>query len=558
MKERGDLLSEDISSINNAELEKELLENQSMNIIYRKDTNDGLKEIRDLYKGLNKSNKIEKETIFIKQNNEIINNMKHDKNSKEQVFEKAFLYFIDNEKIKEIIQSINENLENILSISFEDMNIIQRCSFFNKFKSLDTIFKQILEKTKNNEKILKLINNKNKRGYNALHYSVIRGNYEIYNYLIKQGADITIQTNSGYDILILACQYKRTYIFIEIIKNKIIKQKLNFEVLFDIKDKNNATLLHWSAFSDYIFGVRFILNHFKKDKNNFKFINYINYKDNNNMTALQYALMNNSKNVIFELALLENLELNSQDNEGRTCYDYSKAMNNKVFYSIIKMKNYKSNIIKGIIFFLLLIIFNILVYFIIMPIINIYYLKIIQLSLNLILIIILVFVKCIINPGLKKGSSEEFNNFMFKINKNEICSITNEINKYCLYCSIKREKSEIKHCPLCDCCVENFLKHDIFLNKCIGAKNFWLFIIYKIIFLIYFLYFIVIGFFIIMIDINENDEVTIPLIDLSFFYDKNKIIICSIIVTFFLIIILIFRIGDFLILLYRNKELLIQ
>ena len=189
--------------------------------------------------------------------------------------------------------------------------------------------------------------------------------------MIKQGADITIQTNSGYDILILACQYKRTYIFIEIIKNKIIKQKLNFEVLFDIKDKNNATLLHWSAFSDYIFGVRFILNHFKKDKNNFKFINYINYKDNNNMTALQYALMNNSKNVIFELALLENLELNSQDNEGRTCYDYSKAMNNKAFYSIIKMKNYKSNIIKGIIFFLLLIIFNILVYFIIMPIINI-------------------------------------------------------------------------------------------------------------------------------------------------------------------------------------------
>ena len=144
MKERGDLLSEDISSINNAELEKELLENQSMNIIYSKDTNDGLKEIRDLYKGLNKSNKIEKETIFIKQNNEIINNMKHDKNSKEQVFEKAFLYYIDNEKIKEIIQSINENLENILSISFEDMNIIQRCSFFNKFKSLDTIFKQIL------------------------------------------------------------------------------------------------------------------------------------------------------------------------------------------------------------------------------------------------------------------------------------------------------------------------------------------------------------------------------------------------------------------------------
>ena len=545
MNEKEDFLSENISSVNDKELKKELLENQSFNNL---DTIDGLYEISQLYNGLNNSVKNKKELDQANPDNDELNNLDFDNikniNPKDKLIEKTFLYYIEYEKTQEIEQIMNENFENVLSFSYDDMNIVQYASFFNKFNSLKIIIKQISQKYKDNEKILKMINIKNKKGYNALHYSIIRGNNEIYDFLIENGADTTILTNLGFDNIMLACQTKRTYIFLKSMKNKIINDNLNFDALFDIKDKNNATLLHWSAFSNYLFGIQFLLNHFRKEKNNFKFINFINYKDNNNMTALQYALMNNSNKAIIELTLLDNMDLSSQDNEGRNCYDYSKAMDNKIFEDLIKMKKYKLNIIKRIIFIFLLIIFNILIYFIILPIINIYSLKIIQLSINLLLIIIFIIFKFIINPGLKKGDKEKFTNILFDINNNNINKESKEINKYCLYCCIKRERPDIKHCPLCDCCVEKIIEHDIFLNICIGKNNFTFFTIYKIIFLIYLLFFIFLGFFSIIINFNENKEIIIPHFEFSFLSDNKMLFVCSFSILFLLIFILIMKIGE--------------
>lgn len=545
MNEKEDFLSENISSVNDKELKKELLENQSFNNL---DTIDGLYEISQLYNGLNNSVKNKKELDQANPDNDELNNLDFDDlkniNPKDKLIEKTFLYYIEYEKTQEIEQIMNENFENVLSFSYDDMNIVQYASFFNKFNSLKIIIKQISQKYKDNEKILKMINIKNKKGYNALHYSIIRGNNEIYDFLIENGADTTILTNLGYDNIMLSCQTKRTYIFLKSMKNKIINDNLNFDALFDIKDKNNATLLHWSAFSNYLFGIQFLLNHFRKEKNNFKFINFINYKDNNNMTALQYALMNNSNKAIIELTLLDNMDLSSQDNEGRNCYDYSKAMDNKIFENLILMKKYKLNIIKRIIFIFLLIIFNILIYFIILPIINIYSLKIIQLSINLLLIIIFIIFKFIINPGLKKGDKEKFTNILFDINNNNINKESKEINKYCLYCCIKKESPDIKHCPLCDCCVEKIIKHDIFLNICIGKKNFTFFTIYKIIFLIYLLFFIFLGFFSIIINFNENKEIIVPHFEFSFLSDNKILFVCSFTILFLLIFILIMKIGE--------------
>lgn len=545
MNEKEDFLSENISSVNDKELKKELLENQSFNNL---DTIDGLYEISQLYNGLNNSAKNKKELDQANPDNDELNNLDFDDlkniNPKDKLIEKTFLYYIEYEKTQEIEQIMNENFENVLSFSYDDMNIVQYASFFNKFNSLKIIIKQISQKYKDNEKILKMINIKNKKGYNALHYSIIRGNNEIYDFLIENGADTTILTNLGYDNIMLSCQTKRTYIFLKSMKNKIINDNLNFDALFDIKDKNNATLLHWSAFSNYLFGIQFLLNHFRKEKNNFKFINFINYKDNNNMTALQYALMNNSNKAIIELTLLDNMDLSSQDNEGRNCYDYSKAMDNKIFENLILMKKYKLNIIKRIIFIFLLIIFNILIYFIILPIINIYSLKIIQLSINILLIIIFIIFKFIINPGLKKGDKEKFTNILFDINNNNINKESKEINKYCLYCCIKKESPDIKHCPLCDCCVEKIIKHDIFLNICIGKNNLTFFTIYKIIFLIYLLFFIFLGFFSIIINFNENKEIIVPHFEFSFLSDNKILFVCSFSILFLLIFILIMKIGD--------------
>lgn len=542
MNERDDSLSEDLSSLRNEELQRELLETQNKNI---NSINNNLSRKSLKYNESEKSNDNLKEKMHNNKNEFEINlEIIKDMNPNDNILEKVFLNYIDNEKIEEINMIANENIEKVLSIKYHGMNIIQRCSYLNKFKSLIAIIKQINQKFKGKAKISSLINNRNNQGYNALHYSIIKGNYEIYNYLIKKGGDSTISTNLGYNNIMLSFQKKRTYIFLKEIKNIINNENSNFDKLFDMKDKNNSTLLHWAAFSDYLFGIQFLLNYLKNNKNNFKFQNYINLKDNNEMTALQYALMNNSKKAILELTLFNNINLNSQDNEGRNCYDFSKAMNNHLFNDIIKLKNWKSNVIKRTIFIIILIIFNILIYFVALTIINIRFIKIIQLSLNLLLIIIVLIVKCI-NPGLKKKDKNNFYNHILNINETDIREEIKEINKYCLYCYIKKEKPDILHCPLCNCCVENFLKHDLFLNICIGKKNYFIIIIYKIIFLIYLLFFALISLFIIFVDINENEEIKIPLINLQFIPKKNIIEIFSIISSFILILILIFRFWDF-------------
>ena len=551
MNEKDDSLSEEFSSLNKTELQRELLEEHFINIssmdynINSKSLNSNeMEKSNENLKGKSNNNKNEFEI-----NLEIIKDM----NSNDNMFEKVFLYYLDNEKIEEINMIMNENIEKALSVTYDGMNIIQRCSYLNKLNSIIAIIKQINQKFKGKEKISDLINNKNKKGYNSLHYSIIKGNYEIYNYLIKNGGDTTISSNLGYNHIMLSFQKKRTYIFLKEIKNIINKEDANFDKLFDMKDKNNSTLLHWAAFSDYLFGIQFLLNYIKNHKDNFKFKNYINLKDSHEMTALQYALMNNSKKAIFELSLFNNSDLSSQDNEGRNCYDFSKAMDNKLFNNIIAMKNWKSNIIKRIIFTLIIIIFNILIYFIALKLINIILIKIIQLSLILLLIIVVIIVKCI-NPGLKKMDKNNFYNHILNINEANMREEIKEINKYCVYCCFKKEKDDILHCPLCNCCVENFLKHDLFLNICIGTKNYFIIIIYKVIFLIYLLFFVMISLFIIFVDINENEQITIHIINLSFFPNKNIIKTCSIVSSFILIIILFFKIRDFSILCSFNID----
>ena len=165
-------------------------------------------------------------------------------------------------------------------------------------------------------------------------------------------------------------------------------------------------------------------------------------------------------------------------------------------------------------------------------------------SINLLLIIIFIIFKFIINPGLKKGDKEKFTNILFDINNNNINKESKEINKYCLYCCIKKGSPDIKHCPLCDCCVEKIIKHDIFLNICIGKKNFTFFTIYKIIFLIYLLFFIFLGFFSIIINFNENKEIIVPHFEFSFISDNKILFVCSFSILFLLIFILIMKIGE--------------
>ena len=437
----------------------------------------------------------------------------------EGTFEKEFLFNIDNEKTHKISEMIDEDSEKVISIKTEDMNILQRATFLNKISSVKIIIKELKKKFSqdnkaniNSTKLNSFINYKNKRGYTSLHYSIICGNLEIYKFLIKNGADRNILTNSGYNNLILACQTKRTYVFLDEIKNKIINKQLDLSLLFTIKDKNNATLLHWAAFSDYIFGIQYLLSLNDKN-NNINFINFINAKDNNNMTPLQYSLMNNSNKVINDLILLDKIDLYNKDYDNRDCFDYADSMGNEKFREIIKIKNTKFNKCKRFINIIFLFLFNSLIYFIILPVINRNMILYIQLVLNFIIIINICIIKFIINPGFKKGNKNIYNTLLYNVNENNIYKELTEIIKYCPFCYCKKEKTTTKHCSLCNICVENFIIHDVFFNKCIGKKNYFFYIIFKILFIIYLLFFIIICFWSIFIKLENNtNKVNFPLI----------------------------------------------
>ena len=445
----------------------------------------------------------------------------------EDSFEKNLLYNIDFEKTANIIELISENVEKSISILSDDMNILQRATFLNKINSVKSIIKELQQIFSDEDinKFYNFLNSKNKRGYTSLHYSIICGHIEIYKFLIKNGADRNVLTNSGYNNLILACQTKKTYIFLEEIKNQMVNKQLDLNLLFNIKDKNNATLLHWAAFSDYLFGVQFLLSlNDKSSKNkNINFNNFINSKDNNNLTALQYALMNNSNKVISDLILLDDIDLYNKDNDDRDCFDYADAMANEKFNDIIKIKNTMMLKYKRIIYIVLFIIFNILEYFIVMPTINKIWVIIFQLILDMLLIIKYLLIKFIINPGFKKGNKNIFNSILYEMDEDNIYKELTEISKYCPYCYLKKEKINIIHCPICNTCVENSLKHDIFLNKCISKKNYFIYILLKIIFIFYLLFSIVISFSAIFSNKENNTEVEFPLIKYELFYNEKCI-----------------------------------
>jgi hypothetical protein len=324
------------------------------------------------------------------------------------------------------------------------------------------------------------------------------------------------------------------------IKNKIINKQLDLNILFTIKDKSNATLLHWAAFSDYLFGVQFLLS--LNDKN-INFTNFINSKDNNNATALQYSLMNNSNKVLNDLILLDNIDLYNKDYDNRDCFDYAKAMNNEKFQEILSIKNTKFNIFKRFIYITILILYNILIYLITLPVINKLFILFIQLGLNFVLIIFVLIIK-LLNPGTNKGNKQIYDDMLYNINENNIYREITEIIRHCPYCYFKREKTTTKHCPLCNICVEDFIIHDVFFNRCIGKKNYFLYIIIKLLFMIYLTFFIAISIWSIIIKVDNKNKIVFPLIKIEFFYCELAISILSYGTIFIFIGILFFKIWS--------------
>ena len=95
--------------------------------------------------------------------------------------------------------------------------------------------------------------------------------------------------------------------------------------------------------------------------------------------------------------------------------------------------------------------------------------------LNLTLLIILL----LKNPGYKYIENQNGINPLIKLIEDN-----KDIKNYCPKCFIP-EVNGIKHCIICDKCVEGFNHHCFWINKCIGKKNKLIYLLFLFISLIY-------------------------------------------------------------------------
>ena len=64
-----------------------------------------------------------------------------------------------------------------------------------------------------------------------------------------------------------------------------------------------------------------------------------------------------------------------------------------------------------------------------------------------------------------------------QINVLQLLEEGKDISEYCTKCKIKKENHTV-HCFICQRCIEDFDHHCYWINKCVGKKNYWLFMFF--------------------------------------------------------------------------------
>ena len=114
-------------------------------------------------------------------------------------------------------------------------------------------------------------------GYTAIHYASFRGNIDIIELLIQNGADFLVKSPKGLNVLHLAAQGDRP--------DSLIYFKEKYKLDICERDLNGSTPLHWASFvgSDNI--LNFLLS-WNID---------INVQENMGYTPLHLAVMSGNK-----------------------------------------------------------------------------------------------------------------------------------------------------------------------------------------------------------------------------------------------------------------------
>ena len=401
--------------------------------------------------------------------------------------ELSIMRFIENNKTEDLVNLITTKLTkyDIANMKFgqNSETILHKLIIMDIQTLFSNAFQAIKEKF-SKEEFIQFINLQDIQGNTALLYAVFKGNYDIVKTLIDNGADYTMRNFMGLSVMHMSAQGDRPNLLI------YFKDKYNFDI-FD-RDFNGNTPLHWAVNSASENAINFLLSWMKN----------INFVDKKGQTPLHIAIHTLRPKLIKKL-LYKGADLYKKNNNGESVYDIiSENNDSKEFENVFRVvteskpmkyciysdnkeqieeksknkciKNKNVNLFNSIMFILLHIVSEILLYFILLPFVDTLLNEILFFS-----IISLLFISFIIvnssDPGVVKCN--------IQLTWLEMVENKYYINNYCPYCKCQKT-IKVKHCHICKRCVDGFDHHCNWIDNCVGDKNIGRFIFFIIIVII--------------------------------------------------------------------------
>lgn len=297
-----------------------------------------------------------------------------------------------------------------------------------------------------------------------MHFSTLRGNIDIIELLIENGADVHQENNEGLNVLHMSIKGNQLSAFV------YLKEIYNLDI--NKGDNLKRTPLHYAAMFGYDSILQLILCYQETD---------INIQDINGQTPLHLAIIHN-KDKISKKLLQKNANSKIEDYlNSKTPEMYALSnINNKIHDlftkrniceilfirpKIVKKKYRKLNIYFFIVLHILVSFFSLIV---LQPFINSTVINIIYIILLLVMFSMFYLLR-FSDPG--KIRVDQRITRLSEI----IIKIKDDIKKYCPYCKVKKTEDS-KHCLICDRCVEDFDHHCFWVDNCIGKDNYFKFV----------------------------------------------------------------------------------
>jgi ankyrin repeat protein len=211
------------------------------------------------------------------------------------------------------------------------------------------------------DEIRNWINSQSEQGYTAIHYAAYRGNIDVINKLIDNGAIVEICNKRGLNVLHMAAQGNQP--------SSLVYFKEKYSLDIHSVDDMGSTPLHWACYTGSENSVLFLLCWNPK----------LNAQDREGLTPLHLAVMSERTKIIKKL-LQKGANPDLTDLKGRTPYDLAFDKNKTTIVNMLKRKdnckfcNFHAPLgrlertkINVLYFFILQGITSILVYFTVIP-----------------------------------------------------------------------------------------------------------------------------------------------------------------------------------------------